>query len=133
MKNNVKPNKEDIIFETIVGSRLYGTDNSESDTDYKGVAIIPQDKYYFGFSYKFEQYQNPDIDREIYEIRKFCNLLSKNNPNIIDLLFAPEQFWIQKSPVWDILYENRFKFITKKCRWTFSGYAYDQLKRIKNP
>jgi predicted nucleotidyltransferase len=39
-----------MLFEVISGSRAYGTHKPTSDTDYRGVYILPQENLY-GFKY----------------------------------------------------------------------------------
>jgi len=124
----VKP--ENIIFECITGSNLYGTNVEGSDEDRKGVCVAPPEHYY-GFTSSFEQWHHPTEDIEIYEIKKFFKLLSNNNPNIIDLVFAPEKYWVQWDHLWySLVYMNRYFFLSKKCKFTFMGYATAQLRRI---
>ena len=71
-----------IIFECISGSRAYGLDTPASDTDIRGVYILPQDQFY-SLNY-IEQISNETNDIVYYELRKFIELLSKNNPNILE-------------------------------------------------
>lgn len=119
-----------IIFETITGSKLYGTDISGSDTDTKGVCILDK-KEYNGFLNRFEQYNDPNKDTEIYDIRKAFRLMANANPNMYDLLFAPKKFWLKQSKSWNNIYRNRYEFLSKKARHTYAGYAFSQLNRIK--
>jgi hypothetical protein len=53
------------------------------------------------------------------------------NPNIIELLFIPREHWVSSSPIWELILENRDKFLSTRCRYSFLGYAFSQLKRIK--
>jgi len=117
------------IFLTVVGSRAYGTNHEDSDFDKAGV-MIPGIEYFYGMD-KFEQFQGyPDEDKTIYDIRKAIKLVSDNNPNMLDLLASPDRCIIKTTPYWDIFRENIDLFISKRCRWTFSGYARAQLERI---
>ena len=117
------------IYETIVGSRLYGTFNEESDTDYKGIAIPPKE-YYLGFK-KFEQLEK-SADHVIYDLRKAISLMINNNPNMLDLLFAPPEFRTIETEWWYEIYKHRHKFLTKHVKNSFGGYAKQQLTRMKN-
>jgi len=119
-----------IIFETVVGSRAYGIHNPDSDYDKAGV-MIPGPEYFFGFQ-KFEQFRDyPGEDKTIYDIRKALSLISDNNPNMMDLLWMPERCILKTTPYWKRVIERRDLFISKRCRYTFSGYAIAQLNRIK--
>ena len=121
-----------IIFECVAGSRLYGTSTETSDYDYRGI-IIPSKEYFLGFAKKVEQIidSKDGNDRVLWELRKFFSLALDCNPSIIEILFVPEDRWIQSSDIWKQIISHRDWFVSKKARWTFSGYAISQLKRIK--
>lgn len=124
------------ILLSLHGSRAYGTNTDSSDYDYKGVAIPPK-RYFFGSLFRFEQkeelVQNGwPHDKTVYDIRKFVKLASDCNPNIIEILFVPESCYQVLTKHGEMLVENRDLFLSKKARFTFSGYAHSQLKRIRN-
>jgi predicted nucleotidyltransferase len=121
-----------IIFECCAGSRLYGTSTETSDYDFRGV-VIPSKEYFFGFAKKVEQIidSKDGNDRVLWELRKFFSLALDCNPSIIEILFVTEDRWIQSSDIWKQIISHRDWFVSKKARWTFSGYAISQLKRIK--
>jgi predicted nucleotidyltransferase len=119
-----------IIFETIVGSQAYGINNKDSDVDKSGV-MIPGIEYFYGLD-RVEQFNGyPDEDKTIYEIRKAIRLISDNNPNMMDLLWVPDRCVLKMTDYWQKIMDNRDLFVSKRCRYTFSGYAYAQLSRIK--
>ena len=121
-----------IIFLTLHGSHGYGTATQDSDCDIRGVCIPPK-KYYTGYLHSFEHLERKEPnDLTIYELQKFCKLAADCNPNIIELLYMPQSKWIHWLPAWEQLVENRHLFLSKKAKFTFSGYAVSQLKRIKN-
>lgn len=117
------------IFEVITGSRLYGVSVPESDYDYRGVCVPPQEVLMDPF-YRFEQKEFSNEDRTIYSLGKFFKLCAAANPNIIEMLFVPEQNVVMKTTAWDLVIENRHLFLSKKARFTFYGYAQSQLQRI---
>jgi len=119
------------IFKTLAGSRVYGTYDEESDYDYRGVCIPPF-KYWFGYASKFEQYAPSEEDLVIYGFSKFLHLAAQNNPNILELLWTPEQFWMTHTGEWERLVEHRDLFLSKKCYHTHKGYAHSQLRRMRN-
>jgi hypothetical protein len=47
------------------------------------------------------------------------------------MINVPEECIIYKHPVLDELFENRDKFLTKKCKHSFGGYAVQQIKKAK--
>lgn len=121
-----------VIFLTLHGSHAYGTATPDSDYDIRGVLIAPR-KYYTGYLHRFEHFERTKpYDISIFELQKFCKLAADANPNILELLFIPRDKWLFHTPAWERLVNNRHLFLSKKCKFTFSGYAVSQLKRIKN-
>lgn len=116
-----------ILFECISGSRAYGTDLPTSDTDIRGVFILPQTDLY-GLHY-VEQVNDDKNDVIFYELRRFVELLAKNNPNILELLCAPADCIVQKHPLFDQL--RPADFLSRLCKETFAGYAVSQIKKAR--
>ena len=118
-----------IIFEAIVGSQAYGTATPTSDVDKKGVFLLPLEEL-LGFGY-VEQVSDEKNDTTFYELERFLQLLETNNPNILELLNIPEDCVISKSPLFDMILEQKDKFITKLCKNSFGGYAVEQIKKAR--
>ncbi len=121
------------IFKTLHGSWAYGTNTPESDLDIRGVAVAPIE-YYFSPFKKFEQYEpkkTEENDQVIYNINKFIQLSSNCNPNSLEILFVDPVDYLFVSPVGEILLANRDLFISKKVKYTMSGYAHSQFNRLK--
>lgn len=114
------------------GSMAYGTSIEGSDEDIKGVAI-PTLPYFLGNLHKFEQAElkNPNPDAVIYDIRKFFSLATASNPSIIEVLFVDPSDQIYVSDIGQKIIDNRDKFLSKRIRYSFAGYAHSQLLRIK--
>jgi predicted nucleotidyltransferase len=70
-------------------------------------------------------------DKVIYDLRKAMRLMADCNPNMIEMLWIPERFWLDSSTYWRRLIHYRHKFLSKKLRYTYGGYAFAQLKRIQ--
>lgn len=116
-----------IIFECISGSRAYGLATASSDTDIRGVFILPKEKYY-SLEY-VGQINNETNDIVYYELKKFIELLSKNNPNILELLSVPEDCILSKHPLFDTI-KSEF-FLSKLCKDSFANYAFTQIKKAR--
>ena len=117
------------LYLVIRGSHAYKTNLPESDTDYTGVFIQSQDSIY-GMSY-VDQINDDKNDIVIYEIKRFLELLEKNNPTILEILNSPEDCVIYKHPIFDEILNNSDKFITKQCANSFGGYAKTQVSKAK--
>lgn len=116
------------ILVVSAGSRAYGLNRPDSDYDLRGLMIPPKD-YYLGFLKSMEQADMKVDGGEgtLYAVPRFFQLAADCNPNIIEILWS-EVFFSSK---WsDHLSFYREKFLSKKARYTFSGYAMAQLKRI---
>ena len=116
-----------IILECLSGSRAYGLDTPESDTDIKGVFILPQEDIY-GLDY-VPQVSNESNDIVYYELGRFIELLAVNNPNIVELLATPEGSIMYKHPIMDRIKPDLF--LSKLCKDTFGKYAMSQIKKAK--
>ncbi|WP_298899561.1 nucleotidyltransferase domain-containing protein [uncultured Psychroserpens sp.] len=116
-----------IIFESISGSKAYGLDTATSDTDIKGVFILPKEQFY-SLNY-IGQINNDTNDVAYYELNKFIELLSKNNPNIMELLNVPKECVLYKHPIFDTIKKD--DFLSKLCKNTFANYAFTQIKKAR--
>ena len=116
-----------ILFECISGSKAYGLDLPGSDTDIKGIFYLPKEKFY-GFSY-IPQVSSESNDEVYYELGRFIELMKKNNPNILEILATPEDKILYKHPI--IHKINPEIFISKRCKDTFGGYAFTQVKKAR--
>lgn len=116
-----------IIFECVSGSKAYGLDTATSDTDIKGVFILPPEIYY-GLDY-IPQVNNETNDIVFYEFGRFMELLAVNNPNILELLNTPNEAIIYKHPLLASLTTDMI--ISKLCKETFGKFALSQIKKAK--
>lgn len=116
-----------LLLECISGSKAYGLDLPTSDTDIKGVYILPKSQF-FGLDY-IPQVSNESNDEVYYEIGRFVELLYKNNPNILELLATPESHVLVRHPLMDKIKPEMV--VSKLCRQTFAGYAQTQIKKAR--
>jgi predicted nucleotidyltransferase len=116
-----------LLFECLSGSKAYGLDTPQSDTDIKGIYHMPKEMF-FGLKY-IPQISNESNDEVYYEIGRFVELLIKNNPNIVEILATPEECILYKHPIMDKL--NIDMILSKLCKDTFGGYALTQIRKAK--
>lgn len=118
-------NNEWLIFEAVSGSKAYGLDTANSDTDIKGVFVLPKDIFY-GLDYT-AQVNNETNDMVYYELKRFVELLVKNNPNILEMLCSPISAVLYRHSVMELLQPEMF--VSKLCEQTFANYAFTQVKK----
>lgn len=119
--------KQCLLLECISGSQAYGTATENSDVDIKGVYVLPQEEF---FSLSFDEQINEDGNNTMfYELRKFVDLLSKNNPNMLELLAVPEDCLRHRHPLYERLQPELF--LSRLCQDTFAGYAMTQVRRAR--
>lgn len=127
-----------IIYECIVGSTSYGTNLPTSDIDKKFIYIETLDHLLDG-NYSIQL--NLTDDYVGYELGRYLELLGKQNPNIIELLHADEQFVELCHPLFkEIVVANKDRFLSKKVAFSFGQYAKTQIykaqgtnKKFMNP
>lgn len=132
--------KRKILFNTIFGSHIYGTNTPNSDMDYKGIYLSPIEDIIFGRKVdsivtcsKVKKglgirNNKDDIDQELKELRKFIYDALDGQTYAIDMLYSPQKFWINSSPEWEFIVANREKFLSKKVN-AFIGYCNQQASK----
>lgn len=139
------------ILLTVAGSRAYGTNTAGSDVDLKGVAVPPRE-FYLGAFNRFEQADKPShaaryledllpeeqrvaqetkLEGTVFEVTKFIRLAADGNPNVLEVVFAPDANVRMERLGGALIRENRELFLSRTLKHRFAGYAISQLHRIK--
>jgi uncharacterized protein len=140
-----------VQYETITGSMSYGVSSDSSDMDIMGFCIPDKGTVFphtrgevEGFGTKlprFEQFQQHHVksldgqteyDVTIYNIVKFFQLCMENNPNMVDSLYTPDRCITHITNIGKMVRENRDMFLHKGSWHKFKGYAYQQMKKIRD-
>lgn len=117
-----------IIYRCIVGSRAYGLDNEESDTDRRGIYIAPAEMQWSLYGAP-EQFEDSAEQSCYWELQKFIIMALKANPNILECLYSP---MVEKiTPLGEALLALRQTFLSQMIFQTFNGYAMSQFKKIE--
>jgi len=116
-----------LLFECLSGSRAYGLAIPGSDTDIKGVFVLPK-KQFYGLEY-VEQVSSEKNDETYFELGRFAELLTKNNPNILEMLGTHPAHILYKHPLFGLFTTEMV--LSKLCKDTFAGYAFSQIKKAK--
>lgn len=132
--------KRKILFNTIFGSHIYGTNTPNSDLDYKGIYISSVRDIVMGIKNdsivtcskvkKGPGIRNTkdDVDQELKELRKFIYDALDGQTYAVDMLYTPKKWWVNTSPEWEFIVANRNKFLSKKVN-AFIGYCNQQASK----
>lgn len=119
-----------IILMGLGGSYAYGTNNENSDIDFRGITLnLPSDL--LGLT-EFEQYEDKNTDTVIYSFNKAVRLFLECNPNTIELLGLDEEQYLIKTELGQELLDHKDLFLSKRAAKSFGGYASAQLRRLQN-
>ena len=116
------------------GSHAYGTNIETSDEDFKGICVPPE-SYYFGMD-EFSQHnisQKEIVNQEttILHIKRFFTQAVKGTPNVVEMLFAEKEDYLNKeSFVFSVLLNNRETFLTQELASRLRDYAYSQFAQL---
>jgi hypothetical protein len=116
-----------LLLEVISGSRAYGTNTPQSDTDLKGVFVQPLEGV-MGL-HREEQINNESNDIAFYELGRFAELLAKNNPGLLEMLFTPVDCIVFRHPLMD--HFTAEMVLSKLCFDAFAGYAATQIRKAR--
>lgn len=124
------------------GSIAHGTyeeNVTHDDRDIMGVFVGPEDVI-FGIrnmetiermiDEKQSQKRTAVWDIVYYSLRKYLNLVLKQNPNVLSLLWLDEKYYIKRTGIGTELIGCRNDLLAKSCYQSFVGYAYGQLHRM---
>lgn len=128
-----------VLFKSVFGSHLYGTNNANSDRDFKQIhqeslenIILKRDKSNVTKqSNSKTKNTSSDVDFESKELRQFIHDCLHGQTYALDLLFTPEVHWLETSDTWKEIVELRHKLVTKNIA-PFLGYCRTQATIYSN-
>lgn len=122
-----------IILEAITGSKAYGLDTPDSDTDYKGVHVAST-KHLLSLNKVHNIKEVIDghepYDYSYYEVGKFVDLALKNNPTIMEILFLEE--YIKLTEEGQMLVSVKESFLSQNVYNTYGKYALSQAHKLES-
>lgn len=116
-----------MIFWKVWGSHSHDTAIPSSDIDYCGVYVLPTERI-LGIYPPEQTIVGDKPDYQLHEVGKFCELLLKGNPGIVEMLFTSKLCAYEHD--WTPLYLERKRFLSKKTVTNYIGYAEGQLQKI---
>ena len=120
-----------VLTKVVVGSRLHGLANEQSDWDYRGIHIHPLKDVLSPFKrVKSTSWIEGDEDNTSYELAEFCKNATYGNATILEVLFSNQV--IESSPTADILRHEWRRFMdTDKFVLASRGYAQSQYNKMQ--
>jgi predicted nucleotidyltransferase len=119
---------EHVIYRCVVGSRAYGLDDEQSDTDRRGVYLPPADRHWSLYGVP-EQLESPGTEEVYWELQKFLTLALKANPNVLECLYTP--LVEHASPIAREMLDMRGAFLSRMVYQTYNGYVLSQFKKLQ--
>ena len=116
-----------VIYRCVVGSRAYGLDEEESDTDRRGIYLPPAEMHWSLYGVP-EQLENAASEECYWELQKFLTLALKANPNVLECLYTP--LVQEATPLARELLDMRGVFLSKLVYQTYNGYVLSQFKKL---
>lgn len=129
MKNNFL---EQTIVKHLAGSQAYGTSTPESDTDYRGIFLANKEYILTPFFNVKEVSDTSEEDTKFYEINQYLSLYTEANPNILESLWVKPDHIVESTEIYDYLRSFNQQLLSSKIAHSYSGYAYNQVKRMSN-
>lgn len=134
------------IFKGAFGSRLYGTNNDDSDYDYK-VVFVPTVEQILLRNYKPAfciKDKEAKSDTEFWSLDNYIDLILGGQTAAIEILFTPSSHIFCNSDLWRELVKNRDRLLSNKIvgfarycqkqatRYTLKAGKIGELKEILN-
>lgn len=119
-----------IITEVVVGSRLHGLHNEQSDYDYRGIHMHDLRDVLSPFKkLKNTMWIEGDEDNTSYELADFCKQATAGNATILEVFFSDQIK--QTSSVAEEMRANWYRFIdTSRFIEASRGYAHNQYNKM---
>ncbi|AQZ64163.1 nucleotidyltransferase [[Actinomadura] parvosata subsp. kistnae] len=118
---------DDVILSVVVGSRAYGLDTDDSDTDRRGVFVAPTSAFW-RLDKPATHRDGPLPEQFSWEVERFCALALDANPTVLECLWSPIVEVI--TPTGQRLRDLREAFLSERAQRSFAGYAEAQLRRL---
>jgi predicted nucleotidyltransferase len=117
-----------VIYRCVVGSRAYGLENDQSDTDRRGF-YLPPAELHWSLGHVPEQFEIYETQEAYWELEKFILLALKANPNVLECLYTP--LVELATPLAQELLDAREMFLSKLVYQTYNGYVMSQFRKIE--
>ena len=120
---------KNIVLLGLGGSHAYGTHTKDSDLDIRVIAVNTKEDL-LGYNKNFEQLTHEGTDTTIYSFKKMIKLLCEMNPSTCEIMGLEPWQYLYLSPIGQEIIDNKDLFISRRCIFTFGGYANQQLYKL---
>jgi hypothetical protein len=126
-KMDIEP--ENIICKCVAGSKMYGLDTPESDTDIRGIFLNRDLNTIIGFGkHEHQDLRGGGKDKFMWEFRKYLYSLKRANTQSIELLFNSD--WIKITPLFQLVQSHKHRLLDLE-RLFVSLTGGDKCKRTR--
>jgi hypothetical protein len=115
------------VLEAVVGSRAWGLAGEGSDTDRRGVFVLPF-PWTAGLAPPPSDLVSADGSESYWEAEKAIRQALRADPNTLELLFVASAQPLDPIGAW--ILEAREAFVSSAIYGSFGRYALSQLKRL---
>lgn len=125
-----------VMFAQVAGSQSYNLalDDGSSDFDFLGVFVRSTKEILRVHPPRDHVDGHEPVDFQFHEVGKFCKLLLKGNPTIVEMLFTDSRTYQMPRPAlggwWVELRRNREMFLNARTLKQYLGYAQGQWRRL---
>lgn len=123
---------EQNIVKHLAGSNAYGTNTPESDVDYRGIFLASKEYIMTPFYNVKEVTDSSEEDTKFYELNQYMKLYLDANPNILESLWVDPSDIVDSTEFYDYLRKHNADLLSSRIAFTYTGYAYNQVTRMKN-
>lgn len=123
---------DNLIVRHLAGSQAYGTSTPTSDTDFRGIFMADKEFILTPFFTVNEVSDVSEEDTKYYELNNYMKLYLDANPNILESLWVDESDIVFSTELYEHLRSARSELLSSKIAFTYTGYAHNQAKRMKN-
>lgn len=119
-----------IMMLAVSGSRSYGTATDTSDLDIRGVSLDLADDMLMLAKSRNISHKHTDI--HIFQFNSFLDLLTKGQPNTIELFGLKDEHYLYRNDVWKMLEDKKEIFLSQHILHRVKGYADSEFGKYKN-
>ncbi|GGV81630.1 nucleotidyltransferase [Streptomyces gelaticus] len=120
--------RDHTVYSCVVGSRAFGLATEGSDTDRRGVFLVPT-PLFWRFEKPPTHVEGPAQEQFSWELERFCELALRANPNVLECLHSPLVEHIDA--VGRELLSLRGAFLSRLAHRTFARYASGQRRKLE--